>query len=242
LLAAYEQGERADGDTVLEGASRSTLRDLARKLTFVPAGRAFREWHEPRTLARVTFFYIDPAGLPSDRDTETVSLEPRLFFEDAALMTTALKLKRAVESPSTGDRLYVEALGVVLMHELTRVNRGVRRLDTPVRGGLAAWQERAATAYIDANLAEQISLATLAKLVRLSPHYFCRAFKQSFGMPPHRYHMMRRIEAAKPLLAKRTRSVTEIGMAMGYSETSSFTAAFRRATGLTPTAYQRGGA
>jgi hypothetical protein len=41
--------------------------------------------------------------------------------------------------------------------------------------------------YIEGHLAEHISLATLAQLVRLSPHYFCRAFKQSFGLPPHRY-------------------------------------------------------
>jgi AraC family transcriptional regulator len=33
--------------------------------------------------------------------------------------------------------------------------------------------------------------------------------------------------------------VTDVGLAIGFSETSSFTAAFRRATGLTPTGYQR---
>ena len=56
---------------------------------------------------------------------------------------------------------------------------------------------------------------------------------------PHRYHSGRRIERAKALLAKPDYSVTEIGMAVGFSETSSFTAAFRKATGLTPTAYHR---
>ena len=82
--------------------------------------------------------------------------------------------------------------------------------------------------------------AAFAQLVRLSPYYFCRAFKQSFGLPPHRYHNRRRIELAKTLLAKLTPSVTEIGLAVGFSETSSFTAAFRKATGLTPTGYRRG--
>ena len=66
---------------------------------------------------------------------------------------------------------------------------------------------------------------------RLSPFYFCRAFKQSFGLPPHRYHNGRRIERAKSLLAKPASSVTEIGMTVGFSETSSFSAAFRKATG-----------
>jgi AraC family transcriptional regulator len=48
-----------------------------------------------------------------------------------------------------------------------------------------------------------------------------------------------RIERAKSLLAKPASSVTEIGLTFGFSDTSSFSAAFRKATGLTPTAYRR---
>jgi AraC family transcriptional regulator len=41
------------------------------------------------------------------------------------------------------------------------------------------------------------------------------------------------------LLAERKLSVTEIGFDVGFSETSSFTAAFRKYTGETPTNYRR---
>jgi AraC family transcriptional regulator len=92
------------------------------------------------------------------------------------------------------------SLGVVLVHELIRLNRSAPTVEANVRGGLAAWQQRIVTAYIDEHLSKQISLATLAQLVRLSRHYFCRAFKQSFGVPPHRYQINRRIERAKVLL------------------------------------------
>jgi AraC-like DNA-binding protein len=79
----------------------------------------------------------------------------------------------------------------------------------------------------------------LAGLVSLSPYHFCRAFRQSFGTPPHRYHSSHRLERAKTLLVESASSVTEIGMAVGFRETSSFTTAFRKATGQTPTAYRR---
>lgn len=105
--------------------------------------------------------------------------------------------------------------------------------------GLAAWQQRTATAYIDEHLSDSVPLATLAGLVGLSTYHFCRAFKQSFGVPPHRYHTGLRIERAKAFLARPAFSVTDIGLTLGFSETSSFTAAFRKATGLTPTAYHR---
>jgi AraC-like DNA-binding protein len=61
----------------------------------------------------------------------------------------------------------------------------------------------------------------------------CRAVEQSFGVPPQRYHNIRRIEHAKSLLVKPACSVTEIGLSVGFSETSSFTASFRKATGST---------
>jgi AraC family transcriptional regulator len=241
LLAVYEQGERVAGETLVEGLPRSALRVVKRKLTFVPAGNEFVERHEQRVLTRVTFFYIDPAKLPIDPDAgfPDTSLAPRLFFEDATLWETALKLVRLVESGGSDNQLYFEALGVVLAHELVRLSTGVRRNETPMRGGLAPWQQRIVTAYIEEHLAEQISLATLAALVRLSPFHFSRAFKQSFGVPPIRYHGNRRIEQAKILLTKPHPSVTDIGLTVGFSETSSFTSAFRKTTGLTPTAYHR---
>ena len=241
LLAVYEQGVRRDGETFVEGLPRSTLRDLKRKLTFVPAGHEYSEWQDPRSLTRVAYFYFDAAELPTHLEAGVADtpLVPRLFFEDATLWDTAIKLTRLIESAGSDNRPYFEALGTVLAHEVVRLNAGAQRIEAPVRGGLAGWQQKIVTAYIEEHLAEQIPLATLEQLVRLSTYYFCRAFKQSFGVPPHRYHNNRRIEQAKMLLAKPTPSVTDIGLTVGFSETSSFSAAFRKATGLTPTAYHR---
>jgi AraC family transcriptional regulator len=241
LLAVCDQSMRSDGATFVEGLPQSKLHDASRKLTFVPAGHAYYEWQEPRVLPRIVHFYFDPAKMPTHPEIgeAPAPFVPRLFFEDSTLWDTALKLKRSIENAGSDSSLYFEALGTVLAHELVRLSAGVPRNQAPARGGLAAWQQRTVAAYIEEHLAEQISLGTLAQLVRLSPYYFCRAFKQSFGIPPHRYHTSRRIEHAKILLAKPVPSVTDIGLTVGFSETSSFTAAFRKTTGLTPTTYRR---
>jgi AraC family transcriptional regulator len=241
LLVVCERGVRREGDTFVEGLPRSTLHDLSRKLTFVPAGHEYYEWQVPRVLTRLTYFYFDPSQLSVQDEPAfaEMPLPPRLFFEDEALSFTARKLQTLIENPESNTHRYFEALSIVLAHELMGVAGGAPGTKLPVRGGLAAWQQRTVTDYIEENLAEQIPLATLARLVRLSTHYFCRAFKQSFGIPPHNYHSSRRIEHAKMMLAKPTCSVTEIGMTLGFSTTSSFTAAFRKATGQTPTNYRR---
>jgi AraC family transcriptional regulator len=241
LLAVYDEGIRNDGETFVAGLPRSKLRDVRRKLTLVPAGHAYHEWQEPRILTRIVYFYFDPARMPTYHDSNVVPapLVARLFFDNATLSDTALKLKRLIESAGADSGPYLQALGIVLAHELVRLDAGASRIQVPVRGGLATWQQRTVTSYIEEHLAEQISLATLARLVGLSPYHFCRAFRQSFGTPPHRYHGSRRIERARTLLLESASSVTEIGLALGFHETSSFTAAFRKATGQTPTAYRR---
>jgi AraC family transcriptional regulator len=91
--------------------------------------------------------------------------------------------------------------------------------------------------FIEEHLSETISLSTLSTLARLSPYHFVRAFRQTLGMPPHRYHVRRRVERAKILLADRT--VTDVALAVGYAETSSFSSGFRRVTGMSPTEFRR---
>ena len=239
LLVFFEQGSRHVGETIVQGA-RSTLHDVTRKLIFVPADHEYRDSYAPRGGMRVVFFYLDTTIVPSANAEDRVcSLNARLFFEDATLQSTAMKLIGLIENDSGSDHsAYLAALGHVLAHELVGHGRPAAARKT-YRGGLAAWQQRIVAAHIEENLGETIPLAELATLVSLSPYHFCRAFKQSFGLPPHRYHTSRRIEHAKALLAESRLSVTEIGLRVGFSESSSFTAAFRKATGLTPTAYAR---
>lgn len=240
MLVMYETGERRDGETFVEGLPRSALRNLERKLTFVPAGREFHDWHEPRgSQMRLMYFYFEPERLKALSERRITDPDaPRLLFEDETLWNTALKLKTFVET-SAADPVYFDSLGTLLMHEVVRFTCGMPSIKPQIQGGLAQWQQRLVTAYIQEHLDERIPIATLAQLVRLSPYHFCRVFKQSLGMPPHRYQIKRRVEHAKLLLANRAGSMTEIGRAVGFSSRNAFATAFRKATGLAPVDYRR---
>jgi AraC family transcriptional regulator len=242
LLIMAEHVERDDGETVVEGLPTSTLRNMSGRMSFVPRGHRFSGWQRPRVLGRVTYFYIDPRGPlldPELRFAET-EFKPRLFFRDRALWAIASKLKAQADATAPGQRQYAETLGILLAHELLRINNSATEEKAYARGGLAAWQRNRVADYVEEHLAETVRLASLAEVARLSPFHFSRAFKQSFGTPPHRYLTSRRIERAKTLLANDTTSVTQVGVAVGFAETSSFTTAFRKHTGLTPTVYRRG--
>lgn len=240
LLIASEHSERDDGETLVEGLPKSTLHSLSGKLTFVPAGHELYGWQRPRVLLRVSYFYIDPAGplLDEGLNFSKIEFRPQLFFSDPELWQLTTKLR---DEAKDGARLthYAEALGVLLAHELIRLNDG-RGQRSFARGGLSGWQQKRVADFVEAKLAEDLRLSTLAGLIELSPYHFARAFKQSFGQSPHRYHVGRRIERAKALLAEQTQSITEIAQTIGFAETSSFSSAFRKLTGLSPREYRRG--
>jgi AraC family transcriptional regulator len=241
LLSAPHRAERRDGETFVEGLPRSTRREFSQKLTFVPAGGEFSGWQEPRTLTKISYFYIDPEVplLGPNLRLGEVNPAPRLFFDDAAIWATAAKLTQEIERGAGRDEVYLEALSIVLVTELARLNRAEIGSDTQNRGGLAAWQQRAVDEMIEARLAEPLSLGALAETVRLSPRHFARAFKESFGQPPHHYHLSRRVERAKALLGKGELSITEIALALGFADTSAFSTTFRRFAGGTPREYRR---
>jgi len=237
LLVLYNEGLRSDGETSIDGLGSSRLRSLVHKLTFVPAGRIYREWHATGASTRVTFLYLNPAVFRKSSDDED-TLQPRIHFEDSLVWETASKLKNTIESQGK-CMPYLQALSGVLAHELSGVDQPSLRQPEPSRGGLAGWKKRVVAGHIENHLGEQVCLPKLAELAELSLHHFCRAFKQSFGVPPHQYQVQRRMEVAKLLLADRTTSVTDIALTLGYAQSSSFSSAFRKTTGWTPTVYRR---
>jgi AraC family transcriptional regulator len=91
--------------------------------------------------------------------------------------------------------------------------------------------------YIRTNLTEDIHVAQLAALVRLSPHYFSQVFRQAVGVPPHRYVLRERIREAQQLLSAGAMSLAELATHLGFSDQSHFSRAFRKVTGMTPGAY-----
>src|SRR3954469_2964393 len=177
LLIAYERAERHDGETLIEGLPKSTLREFNCKLSFVPAGHRFYGWQTQRVLTRVPYFYIDQPDRLFDRGSGMAcpAISPRLFFFDQAVWDTALKLKAEVGNTDPLSREYAEALSLVLMHELFRLERTATAAARPVRGGLPTWQQRRVAEFIEEHLAEEISLASLAGLVDLSLYHFARA-------------------------------------------------------------------
>jgi AraC family transcriptional regulator len=88
--------------------------------------------------------------------------------------------------------------------------------------------------------AEAWNLGTLARRVASSPFRLARLFRDIAGMPVHRYHLLARMSAALDEVLDSSREITEIGIDLGFSSHSHFTATFRRTFGVTPSGLRRG--
>ena len=108
-----------------------------------------------------------------------------------------------------------------------------------VRGGLCPWQIRKVTSHVEAHLDGPIRNEDLAALVRLNPSHFGRAFRNSFGEPPHEYVIRRRVERAQGLMLSTDAPLSEIALNCGLADQAHLSRLFRRIVGETPRAWRR---
>jgi AraC-like DNA-binding protein len=98
---------------------------------------------------------------------------------------------------------------------------------------------RPALDRIGSGLAEECSVATLARHVNLHPVYFSRLFSRTLGISPGEYVACARMRRAAVQLTTTSLPVKAIGAACGYPDPYHFSRAFKRNTGISPTAYRQ---
>ena len=169
--------------------------------------------------------------LGRDRDYSHLH-EPLLMVYDSKVTQCAHLLADACVDSSDDDQIFGESIIVAILSAI--VHASAKGSTDKYDGGLAPWQLRAAKEYLDEHFAEEISLAELAKLTRLSASRFARAFKASTGIPPYTWLLQRRVQEAQALLTKTDLAISEIAIQIGFADQSHFTKAFKRFAGTTP--------
>ena len=209
----------------------------------LPAGMP-RDWHlERHGEVRHLHLYLDPwlvrgvaaeAGLNPDRG----ELPEAFGVRDPQLEHYGLSLLAELRSADRLGRLYAEGLATVLAAHLLRHHSTAERSALRGPSGLPAAALRRATDYIEENLAEDLSLAAVARAASFSPYHFARLFKASTGSSPHQYVIRRRVERARRLLATTDWSLAFIAQEVGFASGSHLARHFRRLLGVSPSDYR----
>ena len=155
------------------------------------------------------------------------------------LMTLAERLKQETVAPGFGSEMAVEALVQLMMVELARLFRRTRQRDA-VQGGLAPWQISRIEEALRSSDGDWPTTQALASLCGISRSHLSRSFAATTGRALSDHAAAIRLERAQDMIRAGTLPMNRIAQALGFATASAFSAAFRRATGLTPRAFRQG--
>ncbi|MDE5907172.1 MAG: AraC family transcriptional regulator [Lachnospiraceae bacterium] len=95
--------------------------------------------------------------------------------------------------------------------------------------------------YVEAHLAEDLSLDKIAEELHYSKFYMARIFAESTGITIYKYVQGRRLTAAARQLVESDRAITDIAYDAHYHSQQAFTLAFRTLYGCPPQNYRKNG-
>ena len=204
------------------------------------------DWHESRWMVRdqlrLMHIYFLPehftrrAVVELDREPRELTLADRTYFEDARIAQLCDRLE-SMSWEGADAQLQANEITHQTLSRLLQ-SQSVTRRQERLRGGLAPAVRRRLAEFIDAGLADQLTLGLLSQVANMSEYHLARMFRISFGMPPAAWIAGRRIERARALLKTSALPLQQVADACGYANASHFSHRFHDATGVTPTHYR----
>jgi AraC family transcriptional regulator len=157
---------------------------------------------------------------------------------DRNILSLLLAMTTDLEEGSPAGRLYGDSLANALAVYLVKRHASRHYVATTYGGGLPRHRLKRVLDYVGANLRADLSLAELAAVAGMSPHYFAELFRQSTGCTPHQYVLSQRVERAKQCLRSPGISIIDAGLDAGFQNPSHFARTFRRLVGTSPSKYK----
>ena len=150
---------------------------------------------------------------------------------------TILRIIQTMEQEyAAQDMGYMELLRCHLTQVLVclvRASRAAEQSYTPHKATAVVLE------YLRTHFAEPLSLDVLSHRVGYIPQYVSTLFRKDTGMTLQEYQQKLRIEEACRLMSRKDLHMTDIALAVGYSDTKHFSRVFRRYKGFSPREYQK---
>jgi len=167
-----------------------------------------------------------------DESGRPTPLFRRLVVRDTALGRRLWRLHRVLERAP--ERLARESHFLAALSALAGQHATDRAEPAPLAANAPAVAR--ARAYLEAHLAEDVSLPELARVAGVSRFHLLRQFRREFGLPPHAWHMQLRLLRAQRLL-RAGETPAGVAASLGFADQSHLTRRFLAAFGVTPGQY-----
>jgi AraC family transcriptional regulator len=209
------------------------------KVCFFPSGLPLRGLYSP-TRKRVVSCLIDAqhfaAAGGAQIEWNAAQLAESLDISNPRIDSALNRIASELCKPAFASKVIVEGLMCVVLGELLQHFHQISR-DFSANGGLTAWRMRIIKEHVNGTKQPPI-IDELARLCRVTPRHLMRAFKSQTGETIGAYISRTQMERAKTLLNSGL-AVGNVAKVVGFSRASSFSFAFKRATGMSPNEFRR---
>jgi AraC family transcriptional regulator len=158
-------------------------------------------------------------------------IRPRFQMRDPRFQHLIWALRAELEADDASDPLYAESICMAMLVRLINAEPLLERKQT---ARLAPRLAARVVEFIEGNLSQRLTLAELAALADLSVPHFKVLFRETLGMPVHRYVVQRRVERARDLLLEGRLRASQVALETGFAHQSHMAHWMNRLLGATP--------
>ncbi len=186
-----------------------------------------------------THFYLDPLFVSQiahesvNPDKVEINLT-KSIVSDPLLWQISSSLTAVLQNARHNSSFYADAMATAMSAHLVQFYATRHHILREYQDGLPSLRLKRAIEYINEHLGEDLSLSIIAAEVGMSQYYFCRLFKKSMGIAPHKYIIQQRVELAKLLLKNPELRIIDITAECGFANPSHFAKYFHKYTGISP--------
>ena len=213
------------------------------EIVVTPAGiRSGWRWFEPSQCIVIT---LDPAKLERFAQSEVgvvltvAQLKNLPQFKDPDICQAGVMVRDALSAGGVGVEVMFESLARVFLVKLIQKYAERSEEENRFSARFTARHYKRVLEHVATHYGEPLTLEVLAGQAGLSPSHFSRLFKATIGKSPMQFVTSYRLDQARKQLADPARPLSEIALACGFSDQAHFSRVFRRAEGVTPSAYRQ---
>ena len=226
-------------DPRIERRERQTIDNI---LLVPPGATLYAAWTRGHQRTLSCMFDLSKLGLLGGFEWcwENIDLDSTINIHNPFLESLLRRLAEETASPGFASKLQTDSLLTLIAFELRRHYPGLGCPARPDNGRLHPSQLQTLTDLIEASRGLGPSLVELSAACGLQPRQLSEKFKNTLGVTLRQYIAESRIKKARALLQDDQLLVKEVAYICGFQNAAAFTAAFRKATALTPQEYREG--
>lgn len=203
-------------------------------VVFLPKGGSFASATEPGEHSLLCLTFENDRAMQLFEDESLSKLDPCFDVQLGRVRQGLARLLEELRNPGFGQDIFLESAALLLVVELCRHFRQAQDDSHGGNGRMPDWRLRRIKDRVEAELSGTLSVADLAADIRTSARHLIRTFKATTGVTLTDYIASRRIARAQEQLVREDMLIKVIAGNCGFQSAAAFSAAFRKATGMTP--------